>query len=213
MHLFPLVHVDLRLALVAFLQDRSELVLRRKRFEFAEGVSAEDAIIGTWRPLSLRQEEQRTRRPDATGVEFTRVDSILTVGRAVLPDLLTFFLPLLLIAGLQRTLLWSEATEASPINERIKNGLTLILTTVAMQFTQQSRLPGTHYITLMHYLFIVMLVTGTAVVALATVKLQLVQRKRPEDAARLDAFVRRGQPVVLVLLAALALLASSLGIG
>ncbi|NJN84610.1 MAG: hypothetical protein HC802_21540 [Caldilineaceae bacterium] len=141
MHLFPFVQADLRLAFSAFVQNQSELLLQAERFEFEYGRPADAVIIGPWNFVSMNSEDTITRRSDEPDVTYPRVDFVLTVERSRLSGISIFILPILLIIVCASSLLWLDIAEAIQyVASRVGGTLTLLLTTVALQLTLESRL-------------------------------------------------------------------------
>lgn len=199
MHLYPFVDVDLRLAFSAFLQPQSELMLHAERFEFGNGQSADAVIVGPWNYLSMASEDSTSHRSDEPDVLFSRADFVLSVQRDTLSGISIYLLPILLIWICSFSLLWLDAAEfnsyASP---RIGGMLTLLLTTVALQLTLESRLPSVHYLTLPNVLIYVTIFLMTLNICLTVTYIHTYHRQSKERARRIDRTARWVYPILAI---------------
>jgi hypothetical protein len=207
MHLFPFVHVNLRLAFNAFVQNQSELLLKAERFEFEHGESADEVIVGPWSFVAMTIVEDVTRRSDEPHVLYPRVDFVLTVQRDLVSGLSIFLLPVLLIWLCAFSLLWLDAAQFNSYGSpRIGGMLTLLLTTVALQLTWESRLPSVHYLTLPNVLIYVTILLLTLSISLSVVYIHYYQNRSKEQARTFDRLARWAYPA----LAALAVIGAGL---
>jgi hypothetical protein len=200
MHLFPFVHVNLRLAFNAFVQNQSELLLKAERFEFQHGASADAVITGPWSFVALMMVEDAAYRSDDQHLLFPRVDFVLTVQRNLVSGLSIFLLPVLLIWLCAFSLHWLDAAQFNSYGSpRIGGMLTLLLTTVALQLTWESRLPSVHYLTLPNVLIYVTILLLTLSISLSVVYIHYYHSRSKEQARTFDRVARRAYPALAVL--------------
>ncbi len=200
MHFFPFVQADLRLAFSAFVQNQSELMLDIKRYEFEHGESADDVIVGPWNFVTMIVADTVTQRSDEPDVLFSRADFVLTVQRSLLSGLSIYILPILLIWVCAFSLLWLDIAEVnSYIAPRISGTLTLLLTTVALQLTLESRLPSVHYLTLTNVLVYITIFLLTLSISFSVAYLNYYQRRSKEQARLFNRTVRWALPALTIL--------------
>lgn len=200
MHLFPFVQVKLRLAFNAFVQNQSELILKAKRFEFEHGESADTVIVGPWRFVAMTFIEDATRRSDEPDIRFSRVDFVLALQRNLLSGIAIFLLPILLIWICLFSLLWLDLAEFNAgASSRIGEMLTLLLTSVALQLTLESRLPTVHYLTLPPLLIYVTLLLVTLGISFSVFYMHYYHRRSKEQALAFGRAARWALPAFAVL--------------
>lgn len=214
MHLFPFVTAKLRLAFSAVLQDRGELELIGRRFEFEAGENAESVIVGHWNFVSLGMEAKTAKRSDVPETLYPRLDFVVTVDRHVFSGFATFILPMVLIALVSIALLWLDpAAAAAYAGPRVGGTLTLILTTVALQLTLRPRLPNVHHLVLPDYLFYLIIVMLTVSIFQSCAYAHLSVSGKKDTARYLDRTTKIAFPLAFLVLATAVVLASLSRIG
>ena len=214
MHMFPFVQAKLRLAMSAHMQDRSELELQGRRFEFQPGETPESVIVGQWTFVSMAAESKWQKRSDEPDTLFSRADFVVTVQYEYFSGFMTYILPLIMLAVVSVPLLWLDPAHGpANVSPRVGGTLTLILTSVALQLTLRSRLPNVHYLLLTDYLFYLTLFMLTVSICLSCAYIHALQGGHKEAARRFDHRVKIGYPVAFLVLGIAAVLTSAMRTG
>ena len=210
MYFFPFTVAELRLAFNAFEQDNEEMVLKPATYDAQAGSVMDDIIIGPWSFLSKSVEAKTTTRSDEPKATYSRIDFLLKVQRDLASGVAITILPILLIWVCSSALLWIDAAEFnSYAGPRIGGLLTLLLTSVALQLTLETRLPSVHYLTAPNILFYETILLLTSGICLSVVYIHRYHRVSKEKAREFDRVLRLAYPVVAVLFLAVALFAFS----
>lgn len=213
MHLFPFATADLRLSFSAYHQDKAELELKPRRFEFKSGADAAEVIVGHWDFASMWSDEGEVRRSDEPddAAAYAAADFVVRVRRDPGSSLSSFLLPPLLIVLVSLALLWLDAaTHTSYCGPRIGGVITLILTTVALQLTLESKTPSVHYRTLLDNVYMGVIAMLTLNVALTVAYIAVFHTRSKAAAGVLDRRLKVGYPLVIVAVALAAFAAAAL---
>ncbi|MFZ4506069.1 MAG: hypothetical protein ACOYON_00040 [Fimbriimonas sp.] len=210
MYFFPFTVARLRLAFDAFSQNGREMKLTPGAFGAQAGLTMDEVVVGPWSYLSKGVESRESRRADEPDASYSRVDFVVDVQRDIPSGVAITILPILLIWICSTALLWIDSGEfTSYAGPRIGGLVTLLLTSVALQLTLETRLPSVHYLTAPNLLFYETILLLTSGICLSVVYMHLYHRVSKEKARLFDRRLRFGYPIFAVVFLVVALAAFS----
>jgi hypothetical protein len=106
-----------------------------------------------------------------------------------------YFLPLLIIVAVSFVVFWIDPEE---LNSALSVGVTCLLASIALQFSEVGTLPEVSYLTLADRIYVVCYVAIAATIVEVVATNALCRRGRKEFALRIDRICRRGFPAALL---------------
>lgn len=208
LHLYPYGKVNLDLVMTGFLQDRSELIYRLKRFEFQDPDKPDEFIHGHWSFVSMNAQEKPAKRSDDRSIDYSQIHFQVKLEHdSVQSGALTIFIPLFVIFLASCALLWLDPGKvASYSSPRLGGTLTLILTTIALKFSLSKQIPTLHYLTMTDLVMIVTISMLVVSLICSATYIWLFTEKSQAFAVKFNRAVRVFYPLVFLVVLSLAIL-------